>query len=341
VRDFLEWVDRLDGARAPLVEQLASEAQRLLGTPISHAYQLNVRDDRVQLADIAYCGYPVTVETAEFGALLGTRPIGWTAWNPVRPAPIDQNRILSRADLARRGVGDPPVLREWFARFGLASHDQLRVVVCERASMLAYVGVMQPEAFDEVQRASLQAVVPALRRRLALERALGVAARSRAILSTALEALPAPAFLVDREGRIEATNALGRARVARDRTGTRTWLRDAVRASGFDAAAQITPLVGPGEPACHLVIERAESVAVRARAKLDALAGRLALTPRQREVLEWIARGLSNRAIAAELGIAEPTVEQHVRGLMQRADVESRAALVAQLLWSAPDRIRR
>lgn len=51
------------------------------------------------------------------------------------------------------------------------------------------------------------------------------------------------------------------------------------------------------------------------------------------QVLELVARGLANRTIAAELRIAESTVEQYVTALLVRAGVESRAALVARILW--------
>ncbi|QXC62794.1 response regulator transcription factor [Aquihabitans sp. G128] len=55
------------------------------------------------------------------------------------------------------------------------------------------------------------------------------------------------------------------------------------------------------------------------------------LTDRELEALRGIARGLSNRAIAAELGIAENTVKNHVRGVLEKLHVSSRteAALYA------------
>ena len=51
------------------------------------------------------------------------------------------------------------------------------------------------------------------------------------------------------------------------------------------------------------------------------------LTPREREVLPLVLRGLENKEIAAELGIAEQSVKAHVSALLQKFDVPNRAAL--------------
>ena len=55
------------------------------------------------------------------------------------------------------------------------------------------------------------------------------------------------------------------------------------------------------------------------------------LTDRERQALSGIARGLSNQAIADELGIAQNTVKNHVRGVLEKLGVSSRteAALYA------------
>lgn len=55
-------------------------------------------------------------------------------------------------------------------------------------------------------------------------------------------------------------------------------------------------------------------------------------TTRQREVLAGIVRGQSNKEIAAELGLAEVTVEGHVTSLLARAGVRHRIALVLAAL---------
>ncbi|MCB1530641.1 MAG: response regulator transcription factor [Rhodospirillales bacterium] len=56
------------------------------------------------------------------------------------------------------------------------------------------------------------------------------------------------------------------------------------------------------------------------------------LTPREKEVLSYLAKGVSNKEIARALGIEVVTVKLHVRGLCKKLDVQNRtqAALKAQ-----------
>ena len=53
------------------------------------------------------------------------------------------------------------------------------------------------------------------------------------------------------------------------------------------------------------------------------------LTPRQLEVLSLIGEGCSAKAIAEQLGIAEPTVRNHIRALLVELRVHSQLAAVA------------
>ena len=52
------------------------------------------------------------------------------------------------------------------------------------------------------------------------------------------------------------------------------------------------------------------------------------LTPRQLDVLRYLAAGHSTAAIAAKLGISIDTVRNHIRGIMQRLEVHSRLEAV-------------
>jgi DNA-binding CsgD family transcriptional regulator len=66
---------------------------------------------------------------------------------------------------------------------------------------------------------------------------------------------------------------------------------------------------------------------VRRRRKLPAHTTRL--TDRQRELLSLVAKGLSNREIAAELVLSEGTVRRHLDNIYTRLGVSRRTAAVA------------
>jgi PAS domain S-box-containing protein len=55
------------------------------------------------------------------------------------------------------------------------------------------------------------------------------------------------------------------------------------------------------------------------------------LTPRETEVLALLLRGYENKKIAAELGIVEQSVKQHVSAILARFDVPNRASLAFEV----------
>jgi DNA-binding CsgD family transcriptional regulator len=91
------------------------------------------------------------------------------------------------------------------------------------------------------------------------------------------------------------------------------------------------------------VEHRAFRLATRTRVPLPESASREGplsrLTPREREVLEQLATGATNRAIARALFITEKTVSVHVSNLLAKLGVENRgaaAALARDLVGSGP-----
>jgi DNA-binding NarL/FixJ family response regulator len=51
------------------------------------------------------------------------------------------------------------------------------------------------------------------------------------------------------------------------------------------------------------------------------------ITGREREILEWVASGKSNRDISEGLGISEHTVKNHLKNIMQKLQMENRVQL--------------
>jgi len=75
------------------------------------------------------------------------------------------------------------------------------------------------------------------------------------------------------------------------------------------------------------------NVAEDSESRLAEMAGRWELTARQCDVLLPVARGESNKEIAAAMNCAENTIEFHVTQLLRKAGVSSRGQLIAAF-WS-------
>src|SRR5262245_17452773 len=106
------------------------------------------------------------------------------------------------------------------------------------------------------------------------------------------------------------------------RGDVRARLRAALESDGVRVAGEADTLdeaVGIERPADALVFERDDD--------LDGLVPE-PLTPREREVLDWLAEGLTNRAIAARLGISDHTVKFHVASIYGKLGASTRAEAI-------------
>lgn len=80
----------------------------------------------------------------------------------------------------------------------------------------------------------------------------------------------------------------------------------------------------------------AESTVLLDMANLGERLHKIALTPRETEVLSWLAKGKTNRDIGDILGMSPRTVNKHLEHIFEKLGVETRTAAVA-----AADRVLR
>lgn len=148
--------------------------------------------------------------------------------------------------------------------------------------------------------------------------------------------------LLDRQGRVSwrspqasrwLAQALGPAGTAADTW--RDWLREAMAGNapgrplpgGGTVQAQYLGRAGLGE---SMLVLRTVAESTTQQRLRDA-----ALTPREAEVLAWLAKGKTNRDIADILGMSPRTVNKHLEHIFEKLGVETRAAAAA-IVSSSP-----
>ena len=111
--------------------------------------------------------------------------------------------------------------------------------------------------------------------------------------------------------------------------------RHAYLAFGFDA-----PLTDAddGRLAILAAIGQKAHTRICALTKADAK-GRLALSPREREVLTWVGRGKSNNDIATIIGVSPETVKTHIQRIFGKLDVSDRVGATVKALKLAEIRL--
>ncbi|KFE62289.1 LuxR family transcriptional regulator [Hyalangium minutum] len=297
------------------------------------------------------------------GELLGTlngflrqQPNPWGYFDPARPAAAQRNRALHfrpheetetretplhdlKAGAWRRlGIGPTEEARvrervtggtvTLYRQLKMEHMFQLRALVCEGSTLLAWVGALRSEPFTPREQRLLQELVPSLQRRLELETRLREAGLLGSALEAALEALGQPAYVLSSKGRVVYANSAGRALAERASPSLAEIIRRHGQGEPPPPGTSVTALQVRGLSPHYLVVDR--STEAQASARVHVLASRWGLTVREAEVLEHIIQGTSNKAIAARLGCAERTVEVHVTHVLSKAQVESRSALIAK-----------
>jgi len=211
-------------------------------------------------------------------------------------------------------------------------HDQICVMICQGSLPLAWLGGWQTTRFADEQRRRLRSLVTPLRQRLVWERECDEAPRTAAALGAALEAIGAPAFVVDARGFVLHLNRAGRSLRDCDRAGIAQSLVAAVRGERSGLRWDLSRLRGDQGAGGFLAVLRSQEQDTARDGMVRMAAARWSLTARQREVLELLARGLANATVADTLAISERTVEFHVTAILDKAGADSRTSLLARLI---------
>jgi DNA-binding CsgD family transcriptional regulator len=118
-------------------------------------------------------------------------------------------------------------------------------------------------------------------------------------------------------------------------SGSRDWEQLEVRrlAGGAKAPVLLRGFGLPGHRGTRYgrVMILVESVGRQERATQLAQE-RFRFTEREKSVVQNLAKGWTNKEIAQELGISEPTVKAHIKNIMDKTKCTTRTGIVAQLL---------
>lgn len=333
VRELCEEIETLRDATRNGVQPVIADIEDLTGLERVLVYQV--------AQDLEGCTIALWAMGRELHALRAllvkaltlssTKPVLF--YDLVRPPPSQRNRLVEATSwIDRSGPGTWKRSRmheEVMGPAGLGDHKQPRILLCDGDVLLAWFGAIHPEPVTTRQATLLRLLAPSVRRSLWVERQLE---RSRDVdlaLDAVLERIGVPTYVISSTGRLAHCNAVGRAALATHRDTLVSALRASARGRPPPAGVEITRLDDG-----YLVMLRAADTEARIASCVELCAERWTLTPRQREVLALVARGLANSTIAATLSCGERAVELHVTAILDRAGVDNRASLVARVLTS-------
>jgi len=350
VRELIARLSTLSEGDGPTLTWFVPSFRECLGSDLAVALRVEDVIGDLELKELRTSGmpFPPAEVSRQAQELVGSGCFG--LFNPRRPQASQRNVVF---DFGRCGdvldqPGPPPGLgigREEMDRFREGARDAiarlavirfcsekhlLRALVCERETLLAWVGAFQDDPFTADQRASFEAILGELARRLALDHLVEKTPLTTAALDTALEALPAAAFVLTEGGRIRHANVAGRHWASEHRGDLSAAIAESMR-GGPEAQFSLTRFEAHGRRPQFLAIARRVH---GSRGLAASAAKRWELTARQTQVLMLLAEGKANKVIAAELSCAVHTVELHVAALLDKAECDSRSELIARL-WSS------
>lgn len=206
----------------------------------------------------------------------------------------------------------------------------------------------ETESFTSSELAFSRMVLPVLTDLAEAKKSREELAMRAQALRVALDLLPVAAIVLSEAGRFLTSNGsaqklFGGAAVSAAviesalkavESGTERRVTTVLRADGSSlrvVPAQLDPRPAAGDPlVVFLIPDNA-----RLEVATGLLVSRHGLSPMQAKVVAFVAQGLTNKEVAAELGISPETVHKHLNAVFQRTGLGTRGAVVA-LAFGAP-----
>ncbi len=356
IQELIAFLEVLRENEPEALARAVQDLSHLLDAKKTLAFGVRIEQGRASLSFAHANGSEFDGKLAlEFNQLLasGRAPL---LFNPAKPEPNQRNvalvlpplsRVPSSGVCAKKSSRGRPIHLPLNARLsaekdrllanqlliaaGVQDDFILRALICEGSSLLAWLGIFQAAPPTDRQREIFKALLPALQKRLKVERLIGKSAFNAAALDLVLEKVTAPAFLITASGAIVHMNSAGRVLASSDWRRLEQSLHESLLAPGPESPFDLTRLSWTGAPDHYLAVQRPaprEHVT-----RLDEAVKRWCLRPQGARVLSRLVQGDPNKAIAARLGCAESTIELYVTEILRQAGVDSRAALIAKF-WS-------
>jgi len=202
-------------------------------------------------------------------------------------------------------------------------------------------------SFTSSELAVGRMVVPLMEDLEAARRTIDDLGTNAKALAVALDLLPVAAVVLDSGGRYLTSNAAARslfggtavpaavieAAAHSLRAGTERTVTSVTRPNG--TLLRVVPAEisnggsgsGPPDPGVAFLVPPGGI-----RVPEESLVSRYGLSPTQAKVAGLVAQGLTNKEVAARLGISPETVHKHLNAVFQRTGVNTRAAVVALAL---------
>lgn len=287
-------------------------------------------------------------------------PVEDRAWNAGRVCPVEIWNVESAARLMGIAPERLPACKEAIRAAGIACGVAASISVGRGQAVLgvcwsehARASLDEDAAFELTQmvlpvfKAGARAVITAVDRPRRVARVLDALGESLLVcdatghelhrttrLSDTLGADPEREFIL-REMRALAESLRPQLADHQDRAHAPVGTLDVVTAAGryhvrgaYGGAGQFGP-----EPIVLVALDKVP----RELPTADQLTARHGLTPRQAEIAVLLARGLSNREIAAHLSLSQSTVRHHAEWVFTKLGVHSRKALGLTLIGRAED----